>query len=1032
MEDKKNTQENELQGEIDINKDKNSSKNNSDQNILTIDEYPQFFENNSKFSYRFITQYQNEELNKFKDEVLSFFKNRDKYFLNLINSYKCQIQTAEKKYEDLSKLIKLNYEEIITSNASLNNRLDKFNSYESFVSKTNDNITSHEIRINNLREDFTKTVHKYDKIYLDNLELPGYIGRCAKYKNCQLFFEYVIKEINKFNNYKEKNNIDLKTYKEKLEHTIKTFNNLLKNNNDAQIKIINQLNEKNLKESKNMVDILAERVMELRLENSKHSLDLITKSNELKEQMTKIKEMKGELLNEFYNKTDDYKTETNKTVNSFNEFKNEYAVIRKKFMELAEFIKDIRFKKNLGTDVNKKEINDLYKNLVKKTKKSHKDKNVQLITDIAKIEKMEFNTNKTNSINNTSNSNQINRDINFRENKKHETFNFTKNIFKGNIFELNLNNNNNKNEKLKNKTEIPKINNNDNTTIDIDNYKDETKKEENFEEEIKPSNDRRIFVLKDNSSNRSSNNIFNNKIEGETEKEKEMLKTYDNIDNINSNTIDNKTIDDISNIKEQNIQKNEESIKINKSEINSNNKHTPKGKDKEKEKEKKFTTEADTLSITDSCCSFNINNTIGATGLLTDKNISNISLPNVNNMNNIRVNKFVLNDMNQDDNDNKIIKELAAELEQSTAKKIKKIATKNVENIIQKIEPINLINNINNIEDVKKEFNKNNEIQYNNSFKIENKHEEKHRNKLSKGEQTPINLVNSKLRTLINQEIRNDYIENNIPPKKIISNNKDVVEINSPTSINSNFEKNCNLNSEIETNTETINSKIGIFCQKLTDIEAFMKNKFLELTKQINDLRQENLSKKQNLNRTTGFKSDKNIFNFMNNENCSNNYSLSIREENPNLCNYRVIKLQKPEFYSHFIPSDVSSLKKNDYFKDSYLVENWNKIRDYKNDDITAVKQFIERKINIKINNLNKDMYKKNIKALFRDKNPTIVNSTNGCIDPYDNSHNKIRNNSTSIKNDMKYVDLKVLINRKIPKNSIAQKINNQLSGENK
>ena len=88
------------------------------------------------------------------------------------------------------------------------------------------------------------------------------------------------------------------------------------------------------------------------------------------------------------------------------------------------------------------------------------------------------------------------------------------------------------------------------------------------------SNDSRIiFVLKDNSSNRSSNNIFNNKIEGETEKEKEMLKTYDNIDNINANTIDNKTIDDISNIKEQNIQKNEESIKINKSEINSNNKH---------------------------------------------------------------------------------------------------------------------------------------------------------------------------------------------------------------------------------------------------------------------------------------------------------------------------------------------------------------------------------------------------------------------------------------------------------------------------
>ena len=32
----------------------------------------------------------------------------------------------------------------------------------------------------------------------------------------------------------------------------------------------------------------------------------------------------------------------------------------------------------------------------------------------------------------------------------------------------------------------------------------------------------------------------------------------------------------------------------------------------------------------------------------------------------------------------------------------------------------------------------------------------------------------------------------------------------------------------------------------------------------------------------------------------------------------------------------------------------------------------------------------------------------------------------------MKYVDLKVLINRKIPKNSNSQKINILLSGENK
>ena len=995
-------------------------KTNTDQNIPTIDQYPQLLENTSTISNKFFTQYQNEELNKFKDEILSFFKDRDKYFVNLIGTYKNQIQVAEKKYENLAKLIKLNYEEILASQASLNNRLDKFNSYESFVAKTNDNITSHEIRINNLREDYTRTVQKYDKIYLDNLELPGYIGRCAKYKNCQLFFEDVIKEINKFNNYKEKNNIDLKTYKEKLEYTIKTFSNLLKNNNDAQIKYINQLNEKNIKESKNMVDILAERVMELRLENSKYSLDLITKSNEINKQMDKIKEMRGELLNEFYNKIDDYKIETKKTINSFNEFKNEYAIIRKKFLELAEFVKDIRFKKNLGVEVSKKEINDLYKNLIKKNKKNNKDKNVELLTDIAKIEKMEFNINKTNENNNKSNSNQINKEQIKRGIKKLETFNYTKNVFKGNFIELNLNN---KNENMKNNTEVSnKIENNN--TNDNDSYKDENKKESNYEIGIKVPNEKKIFELKENNSSRSTKNIFINKMSIDSEKEQLMKKTYDDTDT-EKNKLNNQTINDKTNksnlITTKKNEKESDSIKkINKLEINS----TFKLPSKEKNKEKKCTTEADTLSITDSCCSFNINNTIGVTGALSDKNISNISLP-INYNNNFKCNKFVLNDMCQDDNDNKIIKELAAELEQSTAKKMKKIASKNVDNIIQKIEPINLINNIKNLE--KKEIKKNNEIEYNSSFKIEQRNEEKYVNKLSKEQQTQPIEINNNLNSLIKQEIDNDIIDNKIQSKKL-EGIKDTTDIISPKSNNSNFDKIFNLNSEIDTNTDTINSKMGLFGQKILDIEAFMKNKFIELAKQINDLKQQNLPKKQNLNRTVGYKSEKNIFNIMN-DNFSNNYSSSIRDETPNLNNYRVIKLYKPELYSHFFPSDIDSFKRYDYYKDGYILDNWNK---NKNEDMSVIKQFIERKINIKNNNLNKDIYKKTLKGLFRDKKVNLINSANGGIDPYDYSHNKVRNNSTNVKNDMKYVDLKVLINRKIPKNSNSQKINILLSGENK
>ena len=68
----------------------------------------------------------------------------------------------------------------------MNIQFDKLKDYESFYNKTNDKLISHEIRLNNIREEFSKATQKYDKIYLDNLELPGYIGRCAKYKNYKL------------------------------------------------------------------------------------------------------------------------------------------------------------------------------------------------------------------------------------------------------------------------------------------------------------------------------------------------------------------------------------------------------------------------------------------------------------------------------------------------------------------------------------------------------------------------------------------------------------------------------------------------------------------------------------------------------------------------------------------------------------------------------------------------------------------------------------------------------------------------------
>ena len=315
---------------------------------------------------KFEKNYENRDTNLFKEDILNYLRDRDKCIYGLINTYKEQVTKAESNYLQLTKRISNNYSDILSSQAEINNRLDKLNTYDGFCTKTNDQLISHEIRINNLREDLHKSTQKYDKIYLENLELPGYIGKYSKYKNCQVFFEDVIKEINKMNSYKEKNTLDLKAYKEKLESNIKTFNALVDNNNKSQIKYINEMYEKNFKECKSLIDTLDERISDMRIENSRYSVELISKSMNLTKEWDKIQNIKEEIMKDFNEKIQDFKIVSNNTVNSFNDFQDEFISIKRKFLELAEFIKDVRFRKNIGGDVKKREIKNIAKKIIGK------------------------------------------------------------------------------------------------------------------------------------------------------------------------------------------------------------------------------------------------------------------------------------------------------------------------------------------------------------------------------------------------------------------------------------------------------------------------------------------------------------------------------------------------------------------------------------------------------------------------------------------------------------------------------------------
>ena len=391
--------------------------------------------------------YNNDELNKFKDNILSLLKERDKIYLDKLIEYKIKAEKIKIDFDSTNKIINSKFSKILENEAKMSSRLDQLDNYESFVSKTNDKLISHEVRLTNIRDDFSNATQKYDKIYLDNLEVPGYIGRCAKYKNCQIFFYEVIKDLANLNKYREKNIIDLKMYKDKLETIITSMNSILDNNNQSQIKYINETKEKILKDCNSMFDSVVESMKEIRVENSKFAVDLISQSMDLTKKWDKIEKIRDDLLEKFNYNVNKYQMLTDDTIKSFEEFKSEYSIIRRKFMELAEFIKDVRFRKNIGENVKKKEIKSMVKKILKK-RNSFDSKDVNLLNDISSIENIDYkkyyhvevknddiNNEENNSLKLSQNKKSKKSKINISENKSKKNYSLSKEV--NNIRDLN-------------------------------------------------------------------------------------------------------------------------------------------------------------------------------------------------------------------------------------------------------------------------------------------------------------------------------------------------------------------------------------------------------------------------------------------------------------------------------------------------------------------------------------------------------------------------------------------------------------------
>ena len=360
-------------------------------------------------------------------------------------------------------------------------------------------ITQENISISNkifyLERDLSDACFKYDNLF-STMGAPGLIGKGCKYINLKTFFELTDKNVIEFQSFRDKNKIDLEKYKNKLETLIGQFKLQIDSSKDKYFSFCND----KILETKNEINeqfrLIDEKINNMRLENGKYTYELIQKTEELKEKFEIINNITNEVDEKLYEQMKKYQKYNNELVKTFDSHKEEFKTIKIRFTELSEYIKDVRFLRNIKNYNNLKgnskdnDYNSLFKTGKLLSKKLNFNKN-QKITE--EEENIFYNKQNNNDIINIINSddNKINVE-NKEENNNKIKFD-------------------NKDDYKNNKIIDNKKNANDNKNI-ANNIDEDNKKKYNLKLKDKDNSNSKINLNLSNINNNINNNNSKNSL----------------------------------------------------------------------------------------------------------------------------------------------------------------------------------------------------------------------------------------------------------------------------------------------------------------------------------------------------------------------------------------------------------------------------------------------------------------------------------------------------------------------------------------
>ena len=292
----------------------------------------------------------------FKDEILKdmkIFQTKinektkmdQKNISDKIEKFAIQIQKFSEKIIELSNLI--------NTDKTIREKVDTF---IEFKKKTQEILMTNEIKIDNVDKDFHNNINRIDNILKDTVLYPGLIGGISKYKSFHDFMDYISSQLSQGVTFRDKTHRDLNVLKTKIDNTTHNFSLKL----DALTSASNKYCDNSIKDLENKInsslDLFSEKLGSARIENAAYAEEIKKTTEDLLKQISNIILIKNEIFGKFEDIVDFVKKDNSRVIKCFSAYKEQFYEMKKKFIDLSDFIRDVRFKKNLGEELNRRDF----------------------------------------------------------------------------------------------------------------------------------------------------------------------------------------------------------------------------------------------------------------------------------------------------------------------------------------------------------------------------------------------------------------------------------------------------------------------------------------------------------------------------------------------------------------------------------------------------------------------------------------------------------------------------------------------------